>query len=228
MKFHQCNIWKNRKIFQHTNRTTIDSFFLFYLIDYLQPDRVLEIGVSEGWSVGLYLDAARNSIIDGVDINFDQIKLSTVFSSLEKFTAIKDNSKRINFEHQYNFINIDGNHSYEFAVNDIEKARTHLAPNGVIMIDDISHPGVVRASKEFILSGKLEPIFQTVQSLYCIKPGQNVLLTPYFIDMENKTNKFVRWQRTDLVDHSITSIDVDQVWTEHPDLFDQLLKTYDL
>jgi hypothetical protein len=81
---------------------------------------------------------------------------------------------------------------------------------------------------EFILSGKLQPIFQTVQSLYCIKPGQNVLVTPYFIDMSNKTNEFVRWQRTDLVDHSITSIDVDQVWTEHPDLFDQLLKTYDL
>ena len=141
--------------------------------------------------------------LHATDINFNQTKLTNVFSSLEKFTAIKDNSKHINFEHQYNFINVDGDHSYEFAVNDIEKALTHLAPNGIIMIDDISHSGVEQAYMEFILSGKLQPIFQTVQSLYCIKPGQNVLVTPYFIDMSNKTNEFVRWQRTDLVDHSI-------------------------
>jgi hypothetical protein len=227
MKFYQCGVWKKRDIFQYDNRTTVDSFLLFYLIKYLQPTRILEIGVREGWTTGIYLDSSQHSIVEGVDLNFRPMKLSNIFDSLERFTAIRETSKNIKFNHQFDFINVDGDHSYEFAYNDIEKALQHIAPNGIIMIDDIGDTDVFNACNEFILSGKLQPVFQTMQALYCIRPGENVLLAPYFIDLTEKTKDFIHWKQSKIDQYNVTAISVDPIWISYPDLFDHMLKIYD-
>jgi len=228
MKFHECNVWKRRNFFRYVNRTSVDSFLLFYLIKYLQPTRILEIGIKEGWTVGLYLESSPHSKIDGVDVDLKLMKLSSVLDSLEKFMVIQQDSKNINFDYKFDFINVDGDHSYDYAVNDIEKALKYISPNGIIMIDDISHPGVEQACKEFISSDKLQPIFQTGQSLYCIKPGENVVLFPYFVDLNEKTKDFIRWEQSKLDKYDITSISADAVWTSYPDFFDHLLQFYNL
>ena len=227
MKFYQCTVWTNRELFQYVNRTTVDSFLLFYLIKYLKPNRILEIGIKEGWTAGIYLDSSQHSVITGVDISLELLKLSNIFTSLERFIAIQENSKNINLNHRFDFINVDGNHDYEFAFNDIKTALECIAPNGVIMIDDIPLPGVNKAYKEFIASGKLQPIFQTVQTLYCIKPGENVVLFPYFTELSEKTKDFMHWEQLKIDKYDVTSINVDPVWVSHPELFDHMLKIYD-
>ncbi len=38
------------------------------------------------------------------------------------------------------FAHIDGGHSYEVALHDLRFAASHLAPNGIIAVDDYQHP----------------------------------------------------------------------------------------
>ena len=62
---------------------------------------------------------------------------------------------------QVGLIFIDGDHSKEGALADVELWAPHLAPNAVIALDDYGHPdwpGVAEAVDEMVAEGFLEPI----------------------------------------------------------------------
>lgn len=63
------------------------------------------------------------------------------------------NDLRLDPERRFRFIHIDGGHSREQALFDLELCSRHLMPGGTIVMDDYHHPawpGVTQATDEFL------------------------------------------------------------------------------
>jgi hypothetical protein len=43
-------------------------------------------------------------------------------------------------EAKLRFVHIDGGHTHDVALHDLRLAAKHLAPNGIIAVDDYKHP----------------------------------------------------------------------------------------
>jgi SAM-dependent methyltransferase len=76
----------------------------------------------------------------------------------------------------FDWVYIDGNHSYEFVRQDLELYWRKLKPGGYIVCDDYHHAGfwedgVTRAVDEFVGSGKARRIFKRRSQFVMRKPG---------------------------------------------------------
>jgi SAM-dependent methyltransferase len=77
----------------------------------------------------------------------------------------------------FDWVYIDGNHSYEFVRQDLELYFRKLKPGGFMICDDYHHAGfwedgVTRAADEFIGSGRVRRIFKRRSQLVMRKPGR--------------------------------------------------------
>ncbi|MEE1824427.1 class I SAM-dependent methyltransferase [Streptomyces sp. BE20] len=69
----------------------------------------------------------------------------------------------------FRFVHIDASHLYEHAASDLDVARTALAPQGVVAVDDYrsAHtPGVAAATWEALFNHGLKPIVLTDSKFY--------------------------------------------------------------
>jgi SAM-dependent methyltransferase len=78
----------------------------------------------------------------------------------------------------FDWVYIDGNHSYEFVRHDLELYWRKLKPGGYIVCDDYHHAGfwedgVTRAVDEFIASGRAQPIFKRRSQFVMRKNDEN-------------------------------------------------------
>jgi hypothetical protein len=81
MKFNKSITWQNLNKFDDSMRTPIDSFLLFYVIQYFQRRKILEIGFRQGYSFGLMLEASpHDAVLEAVDIVYPDF---TVFDLLK-------------------------------------------------------------------------------------------------------------------------------------------------
>ncbi len=76
----------------------------------------------------------------------------------------------------FDWVYIDGNHSYEFVRQDLELYYSKLKPGGFMVCDDYHHAGfwedgVTRAADEFIASGRVRRVFKRRSQLVMRKPG---------------------------------------------------------
>jgi len=92
-------------------------------------------------------EAVINNILRvNPDFKRDNIEIHPVLSSDLAFSASR----------QFRFIHIDGGHSAEQTHSDLVLAEQHLAPGGVIALDDYQHPawpGVTEGLDTFMESG---------------------------------------------------------------------------
>ena len=78
----------------------------------------------------------------------------------------------------FDWVYIDGNHSYEFVRQDLELYWRKLKPGGYIVCDDYHHAGfwddgVTRAVDEFMASGRARRIFKRRSQFVMRKPSEN-------------------------------------------------------
>ncbi len=158
MKFHQSKILNNLSTFQtnvtHNNimRDHESMYLLWKTIKYYQPKSILEIGFYKGQSLGLMIEAAPMANVVSVDINYQYIKdFQTMFPS-NNVEFIHTDSKNLSLNQKFDFVSIDGDHSYSGIVNDIEKCLPLLHENSILIVDDYKFfNGVSQAVAEKLL-----------------------------------------------------------------------------
>ncbi|MCT7965209.1 glycosyltransferase [Laspinema sp. D1] len=144
-----------------TNAGWFDSIsFLNWYAHNFKPKHYLEVGVRRGRSLAQVLAESPQTQAYGFDLWIDNYAgvanpgPDFVCSELRKLgiqnlpTLISGNSHQTlpNFFadprqiQEFDLINIDGDHSYSGAKEDLEIAFAHLATGGALMFDDITHP----------------------------------------------------------------------------------------
>jgi predicted O-methyltransferase YrrM len=139
---------------------------------------VLEIGFNAGHSSEIFLSMNENCRLTSVDIGFWYYgkfgveflnkkypgRLKVFFKdsvkALENYEVVPENTI-------FNFIYIDGNHSYEYAYNDIKNCSKFADKNTIVAIDDVvidekyrslANTGPTEAWKNFLNDGFIKEI----------------------------------------------------------------------
>ncbi len=140
-----------------------------------QFKNILEIGFNAGHSSELFLDTNPNSVVTSIDLGYwyyckfgikylekkfpdrFQIILKDSLEALNNFKIISQGTI-------FDFIYIDGNHSYEYAYNDILNCKKFSNESTIIVVDDVveddnfrtnSNTGPTKAWKTLVSQGKL-------------------------------------------------------------------------
>jgi predicted O-methyltransferase YrrM len=122
-----------------------------FLINQLQPRKVLEIGFNWGYSATLVMESCSWSTLRSIDIaqHWYTVLAGELVEQLYRgrFSAVwKDSHTALRDEiaagNRYDMIIVDGGHSYEIARLDIELSMKLLTPGGVLVVDDTDAPSV--------------------------------------------------------------------------------------
>jgi predicted O-methyltransferase YrrM len=136
-----------------------DARAIYYLVSYLKPKRVLEIGTNIGSST-IYIAAALQryggdvTTVDIVDVNAPDGPWSRTNAMREPPVAYMRQlglADRVQFVKrpaleyleaapQYDLIFLDGSHAHNDVYREVAAAVTHLAPGGIILLHDY-YPG---------------------------------------------------------------------------------------
>jgi predicted O-methyltransferase YrrM len=156
----------------------------------LKPgSKMIEIGSFAGQSTEMFLDAVGDSgLVVAIDpwdefLGFNMSKVENVFNRLLKHPAMFKIKARSDWavvpDYDYDMVYIDGDHSYDSVIHDINFAREHVKENGWIAGHDFNqekHPDVVRAVKEcfsdfqtFEDQSWLASAFKETRSLSCVQ-----------------------------------------------------------
>jgi predicted O-methyltransferase YrrM len=117
---------------------------LFNLVDHFKPAQILEFGTSLGIST-LYMACARKkSKITTVEINQELIALASANAKemgLKNvdfvYSTFEDYIQSLKASQIFDFIYLDGNHSFEATCNYWEQLQPFVSKSGIIMLDDI-------------------------------------------------------------------------------------------
>lgn len=230
MKFKNSLAWQNLNQFE-SMRTSLDSFLLFSVVNYFQSKRILEIGYREGYSFGLMLQASHpDATLDAVDLTFAVSKIFEYIITNKEYTFHEMSSIDFNYNGTYDFINVDGNHEYEHAIADISNAIAHLSPNGILMVDDYSLPGVDRAITEVLLQNPgVKPVLKGLQQVFFVKLGSTLPFADYELHvLQNKTGDFLQISHVNYKGFDIVDVWCKHVFVKHPEIFKQVVDTYNL
>lgn len=128
---------------------------------HFRPTKVFEVGVRAGYTAHYLLSGAAGSVkkYRGIDLeSYLQGSNSSATELLSKLCADVrvhgGNSHELKtLDDEYDLIHIDGDHTFDGKVMDLELALGSLAPAGVIVVDDCSP------------HGPKEPIYRAVQAV---------------------------------------------------------------
>ncbi len=138
-----------------------ERLLLFTLVFTTRPKRYLEIGTFQGGSAALVCAAMDAAAIDGTITCVDpEPRIAPeLWSAIEHRT-----SKLVGFSPQilhqaqqvaggnFDFILIDGDHTYEGALRDAEGVLSVATPNAFLLFHDSLFPDVKRAIDDFVLA----------------------------------------------------------------------------
>ena len=162
--------WCPRGHFNVDQRT-----FIMKLAELVQPRSVLETGFCMGRSSASVLCASSSILFISVDIDLDYMKPEgreyaiILQNDFPNCKVIEADSKRLftqkfimeQYPEGIDWLTIDGDHSYQGCLADLEVAR-HLNEAGIVIIDDyksgppngVQLPQVTKAVEDFALDGK--------------------------------------------------------------------------
>jgi len=143
---------KDQKIYDNGNRDASSEYVLFYdsINDRLKQEKLVgcEIGVLYGDTSMFFLQNFTNLFLIGIDPiipdsmessligNVETIKLNTKEYE-NRFQFIQDYSFNVSFDENYfDFIFIDGDHTYEAVKSDFEQYVKYLKKGGLMFFHD--------------------------------------------------------------------------------------------
>jgi hypothetical protein len=158
MKFYQSKIlhhlakFRTNATYNGLMRDHESMYLLWKTIEYYQPNNILEIGFYKGQSLGLMIEAAPKANVVSVDKKFQNIDTFQMLFPNNGVQFIQIDSKNLSLNQKFDFINIDGDHSYSGVINDLEKCLPLLHENSILSIDDYKFfEGVGQAVSEKLL-----------------------------------------------------------------------------
>ena len=187
-KLHQSQALKNFSIFE-TNLSSArlmrdheSMYLLWKIIEYFEPKNILEIGFGKGQTLGLVCEVANpNSKIVSVDISYQYLDEFTKLFPDKEVTFIEIDSKNLMLDQTFDFIIVDGDHSYSGVKKDLENCFSMLDQNGILVMDDWLHfDGVSQVVQENLL-GQYDfvPFLCTNQQMFFTHVSQP---KDYFLD----------------------------------------------
>lgn len=166
MKLHQSKTLKNYKRFSWTNhvdqrywkpRDCAGMLLYWKTCEYFQPTTVLEIGFFEGLTFGLMFESTQARRYLCVDNDWShRWHFDELFADHPRYRHIEfvqTDSMNLELNELFDLVHIDGDHSYDYVRNDIEKVLPHLHKHSILVIDDMTPecPDVSVAANELLL-----------------------------------------------------------------------------
>jgi cephalosporin hydroxylase len=145
-RVYQTDLWCRRG---HLNQDQADKYA--EICERLQPRSVLETGFCTGRSAACVLHHSKSlERMISIDINLDYKaphgrRMAALLEKRFPFWRIIENSSRViltpDFFHQefpqgIDLATIDGDHSYDGCMHDLEAVAPFMTPNGLMMVDD--------------------------------------------------------------------------------------------
>jgi hypothetical protein len=161
MKLHQSTVIKNLDRFPgdplgRLPRECNDIVQMWKVCKHFQPKSFLEIGFSAGQTFGLFLESTDdNTRYVSVDKNYINLPIfEEIFKDCDKRKQIEfihTDSMDLEISGKFDFILIDGNHDYEYVLNDLKKCLPLLHKDTILCMDDSLDPGVDQTIREHLL-----------------------------------------------------------------------------
>lgn len=236
MKFQDTHFWRNynsydRVVMNSSMRSTVDAVIYWRLLNYFKFNKFLEIGIYQGLTTGLFFESnpiAHVTAIDPTD------RLALFYKNYpdyqSQFTFINQPSQQVELGNtMYDFILVDGDHSYKTALDDILKSLPKLTLSGVLAIDDYKLPGVAKAI-EYLYNLKTDwvPFLRSEQTEFWHHRSCNrgLFLDSLFTD---PISKFIFIKNVvDRDNNTICSAKTLGIFTDQTEYFDMALKHYNI
>lgn len=132
-------------------RYPADMFLVHKVCEYFNPRHVIEIGFGAGQTLGTCVDACDpQARFTSIDISFAYKPIfDSIWPDQNNMTFIQQDSATVDLPNdQYDFFMVDGDHSYQYAAQDIALALASTRKDGIICVDDFFMSGVWQAIGE--------------------------------------------------------------------------------
>jgi len=240
MKLHQSRVLSQMPKFAiaHTEsglmRLANDNFLIWKICEYFQPKSILEIGFFAGQTFGLILEAAPHcQKLVSVDIDYVHRPIfQQVFQDeprIQQIEFIETDSKNLKLEGTFDFIHIDGDHSYEYALNDLNKSLTWAHEDTILCMDDYSTTaGVMQVVKEELL-GKNDfvPFLSGDQEMFFHHRSHSA---DHFLDqwIQESARNFIYFSNYNFHGFTVLRAQTPKIFEENSSMFYQALQFYNL
>lgn len=151
----ETRFWKNYSRYntiveKSSMRSTLDAIIYWKFLNYYKFKNFLEIGVYQGLTTGLFFESNSNALVDAVD-PIDNLSLfREIYADfVPQLNFINKNSQEVKYSKSYDFILVDGDHSYEYVLADIQNIMQVADINTIIGFDDYKMSGVHSALHDF-------------------------------------------------------------------------------
>ncbi|MCH9634272.1 MAG: hypothetical protein S4CHLAM7_10180 [Chlamydiae bacterium] len=136
---------------------------LYHLIKILKPKTSLEIGTYKGLTafiIGSALSENEEGHLIKIDPYAEQNSSPKTISEFPNHISTRITQQPLSsalfFQHllqhpmMFDFILIDGNHEFEFALFDLMCSARFINPNGIVVLDNIDQIRPRKATQEFL------------------------------------------------------------------------------
>lgn len=235
IRFQDTRFWKrygdyDKIVLNSSMRSTVDGLLYWRLLNAFNFYKFLEIGIYQGLTTGLFIESNKNCQITAIDPKYNLNLLYQHYpEATDRLTFVNKKSKEVTLENEFDFILIDGDHSYEEAWHDISQCLSLMHKDSVLAIDDYKMPGVAQAiNKLYNTKHNLVPFMRTEQTEFwhnanCDRGNflDSMLIDPIcnFVLLQNETDGFSNTVLTAKTIHMLT---------DHPKYFDLALKEYNI
>lgn len=236
MKLYQSRTLANLDLFAADKglmKQSNDIFLLWKVCEFYQPASILEIGFFAGQSFGFMFEATdSNAVYQSVDIDYTYKKVfDQVFHNDPKLDQIKFfeiDSKQFLPTQQFDFVHVDGDHSYDYATHDIQKCLPLLHKGSILCIDDYHLQGVHQAIIENLLGqNDFIPFLAGDQEMFFHHKSHSA---DVFLDdwIQQKSCNFMDFSNYEFYGFTVLKATTPHIFVEHPNMFYQAVQLYKL
>jgi hypothetical protein len=174
MKFHEMQIYKNINKFQPNTRNFLDLLAIQKLLNLIDVKNILEIGYREGLLFGvMYESSGPNTSLTSCDITYSFDVFRKLFPLKKDCFFHQCKSIELSIEKIYDFIVIDGDHSYETISAELLLVDQWATDDSIILVDDHHYTGVGKALTEFVQNSNFAPVLIGPQQVFFVRKGNN-------------------------------------------------------
>lgn len=233
MALHQSRVLNNLHKFRRAGtdsymREFLDCFLLWKTIEFFKPNTLLEIGCYAGQTLGLMIESAGAANIDSVDVTYRHRSPFDELFPNATVTWHEIDSKDLVLTKVYDFIHIDGDHSYESVLFDINNCLPALSENSVLSIDDYKLPEVNLAIQQCLLEEyNFVPFLKGDQQLFFHHRGHRA---DEFLDtwIQNNSRNFIYFNNVEYHGHTVLEAKLPNIFVDNRQMFIEACKFYNL
>lgn len=231
-KLWQSKVLQNWHLWgQQPSRFPNDIYLLHKTCEYFCPKQVLEVGFHLGQTFGNLIEACDNDTkFVSVEIDYGKRRqvFDSVFATYNNVTWLEQDSRTLDLQTQFDFVFIDGDHTYEYVNQDIQNALPLLTTNSILCVDDYPEPGVDQAIRQHLLGQNgWVPVIKGHQEMFFFHHSRT-LYDFLYVWLQDRARNFINFNHEDYHGYRVVSPDMPNVFRENIDIFLQTLKFYDL